>query len=80
MDSKGLGAATVRRCDGATARYTAAGRAIETKRPDTERLIADPFAAVFAGDQGFAFLKEVAKSVVPPTGTASDLEVTPRRP
>lgn len=43
---------------GLTSRWTAAGRARESARPD--RLFEDPFAAALAGDEGFALLDEMA--------------------
>jgi O-methyltransferase involved in polyketide biosynthesis len=39
-----------------TARLTAAGRAVESRRAD--RLFEDPLAAALAGDEGFALMKE----------------------
>lgn len=40
----------------ATARWTAAARAIETARPD--RLVDDPWAAALAGPQGLAWIEQ----------------------
>ncbi len=55
-----------------TALYIAAGRAIESSKPQNFRLFFDPFAAAFAGNYGRAMLRAMAAEMRSPERTLAD--------
>jgi methyltransferase (TIGR00027 family) len=55
-----------------TSLYIAAGRAIESSKPQSARLFLDPFAAAFAGSYGRAMLRAMATEMRSPERVLAD--------